>query len=497
MAKINESDLVNDTGKKQLSVRNQEPTHLSGASYTDIGGVGIDSKPNTVKIDATNGVGTDSSIKGAGQNREPSNLPDAGGVEGKMDLAWGEDGESVDDIDKELDDLEDLHEVEIEVGKKDDADDEKEKEGKPKFGEEGEGTDSGKLSFSSIQKEEDDENDDKKDLHEDDDEPFGKFKKKSDDGDDDDKGGDDDKDKGDDDDKGDKKGETKVIVKEDENPFAKKKDDDDDDEKKDKKVEETFRVVISTPAASLFESAGLAPKTQKKVATIFEQAIRSNTKQIAKQLHEHYSKKYRAQLAERNTTFEKQIDGYLSFVVEEWVKSNRVAVRTSLRAQMAEELLGGLQQLFKEHYIDVPESKVDVVKTLAKQVETLKESQSKLIANQIRLRRLAEAANKARIVAQFGVGMSVNEVAKLTKLAEDIKYDSAKDFREKLTMLRESYFGTPDKKDTTGADFKHLPQERLNEQTDKNADKKPVVNPDDIGGIVAAAISQQHKSNTW
>ncbi len=478
------SDLVNDTGKKQLSVKNQEPTHLGGASYEDLGGTGIDSKPNSVKIDSAKGVGTDTSIKGAGSNREGSHLPDASGVEDKLDLAFGEDDEKVDDLDKELDDLDNLHEVEIEIGKKDDDgdDDKKDKDDdkKEKVDEEAEGgdTDSGKLSFNDVQ-----EDDDDKDKDGDDDNPFAKkelkedgfpFGKKKDDGDDD--KSDDDKDKDDDDKK------TKVVVKEDEDKDEDKRE---KDEKDAEKVEETFRVVIDTPASNLFESAGLAPKTQKKVAAIFEQAIRSNTKQIAEQLHKHYGKKYRRQLAERNSVFEKQIDSYLGFVVEEWLRSNKVAVRTSLRAQMAEEFLNGLHQLFTESYIDVPASKVDVVKQLARKVDSLTEQINTLTADRIKLRRLAEAANKARIVSQYSQGMSANEVAKLSKLAEDVKYETAKDFREKLSMLKESYFGSTKVED---GKLKRLPAEQLTEE--KKQETKPVTDPGNIGDVVADAISR-------
>lgn len=511
MAKLHEADLVNQTAKDQLSKRNQEPTHLDGAKYDELGGRTVDMPANSrkTKIDATKGVGKDTSIPHAVEG-EKSHLPNAESVEDKMDLAFGNESDhtDVDDLDKELDDLDDLHEIEIEVGKKDDDDsdvkkdkDEKKDEDDDKKVDEEDNdvsgsdpvskkdVDAGKLSWPDVQedddepkKDDDDEDkfnfDKKKDVDEEDENPFAKKDK-------------DDDDKEDDDNDKEDKDKTKITVKEDDKEegdddkpkfnFDKKKDDDD------KKVEERFQVRISMPQANLFESAGIAPKTQRKVAVIFEQAIRSNTKQIAKQLHEHYAKKYRRQITERDSVMQTQVDAYLSFVVEEWCKANKVAIRTSLRAQLAEEFLDGLRGLFNEHYIDVPESKIDVVSELTKKLGQLKETNNQLIADRIKLRRLAESANKARIVAEFATGLSANETSRLGKLAEDVKYDNAKDFRGKLALIKESYLGKKDSKD-----FKQRLAEENVEDVKKPAKKS---DPSDIGSLVSDAISQAAKSN--
>ncbi len=114
------ADLVNATHKERLSQRDSEPTHLKGGSWDDLGGAGIDSEPNSVKIDAGKGVkGQDKSIIGAGQNSEKSHLKTEGedDVEVKFD---GEDDHDADDIDKELDEFEDIEPVDVDVEVDDD-----------------------------------------------------------------------------------------------------------------------------------------------------------------------------------------------------------------------------------------------------------------------------------------------------------------------------------------------------------------------------------------
>ena len=271
---------------------------------------------------------------------------------------------------------------------------------------------------------------------------------------------------------------------EDDNPFAKKGDGDDDE---DDKIEESVKVRIKLPNTKLFESAGVAPKTQKKIAVVFEQAIRETTKQVASQVHAHYKRLHEQRLAKRDAAMAKQMDNYLSYVTEEWMKANRPVIRKSLRTQLAEEFLDGLQKLFKEHYIDVPDSKVDVLGKLTEQNAKLKASLNEQHAQKLKLRRLAEAANKARIVAEFARGMSDVSTAKLHKLAEDTQYTSAKDFREKLSMLRESYFPKP------APNVKTLPEENIQDEPSKSKTKG--IDPD--VNAVADMLTRSAASAKW
>lgn len=462
------ADLVNDTAKRQLSPKNSEPTHLKGGSYDVLGGPTWDHKgdDSAYKIDASKGVGTDTSIPKA-TGPEKSHLPTASE---DVDVKFDGDEDEVDDLDKELDAFEEVEPVDVDVEVDDDEDEKTVKEGALDPDDKIPALQSGDGGAVLEQDGEDDEN------------PFAK----KDELDEEDSLGDpelsDSKIKGaasaagipikEEDDEEEK-------LDEDDNPFEKK----DDDEK----LEESVKVRIKLPKTALFESAGIAPKTQKKVAVVFEQAIRETTKQVASQLHQHYKKLHEHKLAKRDAIMAKQMDAYLSYVTEEWMKANRPVIRQSLRTQLAEEFLNGLQKLFKEHYIDVPDSKVDVLQKLAAQNTRLKASLNEQHAQKLKLRRLAEQANKARIVAEFARGMSEVSAAKLNKLAEDTSYTSAKDFREKLSMLKESYFPKP------ASQAKVLPEENVQDETPKSKTKG--IDPDVTA--IADALSRQSASAKW
>ena len=436
--------LVNPVSAAQLSPRNQEPTHLSGGERDELGDA------TDGKLDYAGKLKTDTSIPRSvpaepthlkteddeedlevvENDEDPKTVDEADDDEVEIEFDGDRKDEDVDDLDKAIDELATLPVTEITVIETEDDDDEKAVD-------------------------EDDDDDDKKvneagldpdDLRP----PPGRKNKEDDDG----------------------------GLDENEDDDKKKVDEDDDEED----LKESLKISIKIPKASLFESAGFNVKQQKKVTAIFESAIKSTTRQVGKQIHEHYSKVHKKRLAEHRQLIENRLNTYLDVVVEEWVETNRVAVRSSLRTELSENFLNGLQQLFTEHYIDVPESKTDVVKSLTQHVETLKRQVNEQYTEKLKLHRLAETANKKRIVATFARDMSESQAGKLEKLAEDTQYVNANDFREKLSMLKESYFEKQPSRAT------RLPEENVQEVTERGVAK-------DEADMVADAITRQAKSD--
>ena len=401
--------LVNPVSAAALSPRNSEPTHLNGGSFDELGDATdkVLNYAGALKTDSSvpRAVGAEPThLAGVTENDEdPEKVNEADEVE--VEFGDKKKDESVDDLDKAIDELASLPVTEIYVSEADEDDDEK----------------------KDVNEADEDDDEKKKDVNEADD------------------------------------------------------DEKKDDEKKDMK--ESLKISIKMPKASLFESAGFNVKQQKKVASIFESAIKDTTRQVSKQIHEHYRKVHASRLAESQRLIESRLNTYLDVVVEEWVKTNQVAVRTSLRTELSENFLNGLQKLFTEHYIDVPTSKVDVVKNLTTQVESLKRQVNEQYTEKLKLRQLAETANKKRIVATFARDMSEAQAGKLEKLAEDTQYVNAKDFREKLSMLKESYFEKPTSRAT------RLPEENVQEVKATGIKSE--------ADLVVDTITRQAKSSDW
>jgi hypothetical protein len=436
--------IVNPASAAQLKPRNSEPTNLSGGSFADLGGRSWDGPagPDSYKVDATKGMGaSDTSIPRA-VPAESSHLSGTKAEDSDVDIEFGDESmhgmSDMDELDKALDELEDVPATKIDVkamkSEADDDDDDVNEE---------EDDDDEKVN------EEDDDDDEMKEGEDDDDSlatkkmvaesrKFRRALRMWEAAEDDEKpafmkkeADDDDKDMKEEDD------EKPAFMKKEAEDHDKDMKEAEDDEKD---IKESLKIRIKMPSTSIFESAGFDSKQQKKMATIFESAVKQTTKQVSKQIHEHYRKVAAATTRRNQRMLENRLNTYMSVVVEEWMSTNQVAVRQSLRADLSENFMTGLQRLFAEHYIDVPSSKVNVVETLTREVESLKQQVTEQHTQKLKLRRLAEAANKKRIVAEFARNMSEAKASKLSKLAEDTEYLNAKDFREKLTMLKESYF---------------------------------------------------------
>ena len=475
--------LVNPVSAAQLSPRNSEPTHLSGGERDELGDA-TDSK-----LDYAGKLKTDSSIPRS-VAAEPTHLkteddeeelevvehddedPEAVAETDDVEIEFGDKKEEdVDDLDKAIDELAGLPFTNILVNE-----DEDEKE----------------VDEDEDEKEVDE---DEKEVDEDDDEK--EVNESGLDGDlrptpgrrnkEDDDGGLDENDDEEEVEVNEDADEDKPVVDEDDDEKEVNEDEDEekvDEDEDEEDLKESLKISIKMPKASLFESAGFNVKQQKKVASIFESAIKSTTRQVGKQIHEHYSKVHKRRLAEAQELLENRLNTYLDVVIEEWVKENRVAVRTSLRTELSENFLNGLQKLFTEHYIDVPKSKTDVVKSLTRHVETLKRQVNEQYTEKLKMHRLAETANKKRIVATFARDMSESQAGKLEKLAEDTQYVNANDFREKLSMLKESYFEKQPSRAT------RLPEENVQEVAERGVAKGEA-------DMVADAITRQAKSSDW
>jgi hypothetical protein len=474
------SDLVNDTAKSQLSQRNSEPSHIAGkAPYTEIGGKGVTDDSNGTKINATAGVNTDTTIPKAVPGEAShldvvnNSVASKANADTDVDISYDDEITESDDIDKQLDQFEAVEPVEIDIVK----DDEKKEAGTEKKSEK---LKEDKPNFFDKFKKDDDDTDDKKVVKEDGEIVAGDAKERGDNN---------------------SKmaatfGPAKAAVDsgpnkelpEDANPFAKKDDKDDKDKLKTESTKPRLQIKMpSATTSALFESAGVPAKAQKKMALIFEAAIKDVTKQVSDQLNAHHMKLHEARTSAYRDALTKQVGSYLDYVVEEWVATNKVAIRQSLRSQVAESFMDGLKSLFNEHNVEVPQSKVDVLEQLSSEVKGLKAALNEQQTKMLRLHKLAESANKARIVSDFALSarLSEEQTNKLKKLAESVTYTSAKEFREKVSMLKENYFPATKTATSDLAEETVVTEEK---GKNKNASADPLV-----AGALAASAAFNNK----
>ena len=202
-----------------------------------------------------------------------------------------------------------------------------------------------------------------------------------------------------------------------------------------------YQVDFSQDLNALVESeATLSDEFKQKAETIFEAAIKSKLTEEIDRLEEKYNEELAEEIESTKSDLVEKVDNYLNYVVEQWMEDNKLAVQTGLRTEIAEKFMNNLKDLFTESYIEVPESKVDLVDELAAEVEELEEAHNTAIAKQLEMATQLEEYQRAAIIAEASDGLVETQVEKLKKLAEDIDFDDEETFTQKVATIKESYF---------------------------------------------------------
>ena len=204
--------------------------------------------------------------------------------------------------------------------------------------------------------------------------------------------------------------------------------------------------------ALVSSDADLSEEFKDKAATIFEAAVKTRIKEQTKILEAQFDKKLASETETVKEAMVEKVDSYLNYVVEEWMKENELAVERGIRTEIAEDFITGLKGLFKEHYIDVPEEKYNVLDDLTDQVKDLEGKLNEQIEKNVNLSKDVSESNREKLIAQVSEDLADTEKEKFGSMAENVEYDSAEKFQEKLETIKESYFPKTKIEETTSAD---------------------------------------------
>ena len=192
--------------------------------------------------------------------------------------------------------------------------------------------------------------------------------------------------------------------------------------------------------ALIKEEATLSDEFRGKAGAIFEAVLTSKLTQEVDRLESEYASNLEEEVSDMTKDIVEKVDGYLNYVVEQWMSEHEVAVNAGLRTEIAEDFMASLQKVFTEHYIEVPESKVDLVDELNEQVNELEENLNKSTQDNIDLHQKVQDFEKAEVVRENSVGLVDTDAEKLSSLVEDIEYDNRDNFDVKVKTVKESYF---------------------------------------------------------
>jgi len=193
---------------------------------------------------------------------------------------------------------------------------------------------------------------------------------------------------------------------------------------------------------------GLTEEFKQKASTIFEAAVQAKVLEEVNKKADEIETQLKEDQDKSSEGFKKEmtekVDGYLTYVVEEWMKENELAIEKGIRSELVEDFMSGLKTLFAEHYIDIPEEKVDMVDDLFTKVEDLETSLDEEINRGVELQKELAQFKKDDVLRGATKDLADTETEKISKLAEGIEYENEEQYTEKLNVLKESYFPKSD-----------------------------------------------------
>ena len=191
---------------------------------------------------------------------------------------------------------------------------------------------------------------------------------------------------------------------------------------------------------ALFNGESLSEDFRVKATLIFESAVTSRVESILEGVLADNDELLSEAVSEIKTQMAEQVDAYLNYVVEEWMTDNAVAIESGLRAELTEDFINGLKNLFVEHYVEIPDEKLDVAEELAARVVELEEAAEAAAAETAALSEALDAVKKDEAIRKVCEGLTEVQIGKMKSLAESVEFTTEGDFDNKLAVIRENYF---------------------------------------------------------
>lgn len=207
-----------------------------------------------------------------------------------------------------------------------------------------------------------------------------------------------------------------------------------------KKVSEMSLDFTDDLDALIESEATLSDEFKAKTAVIFETAVRGKITEELERLEEQYQARLEEELDNARIDLIEKVDSYLNYVVENWMQENKLAVESGLRTEIAETFMSQLKNLFVESYIEIPESKVDLVDELAEMVEVLETRLNEQTSEIMSMNETLESYARESIVREASRDLAETQVEKLMGLVETLSFEDADSFAQKVKTVKESYF---------------------------------------------------------
>ena len=235
-------------------------------------------------------------------------------------------------------------------------------------------------------------------------------------------------------------------------------------------------ITVAEDVDALVEGEDLSEDFKKKASTIFEAAVKSKIRPEVERIESEKTQEVAEEMESFKSELAEKVDGYLDYVVKEWMTENELAIERGLKGEIAEDFITGLKALFEEHYIDVPDEKYDILESQAQKIEELEGKLNETIGKLTEKKQSEDSLVREAVIKEVSSDLADTQSEKFASLVEDVEFTDKDSFEEKLNTLKENYFP------------KSTPSQSLNEENDEGTQEI------DISDAMAAYTSAIKRS---
>jgi len=199
-------------------------------------------------------------------------------------------------------------------------------------------------------------------------------------------------------------------------------------------------ITVQEDVDALVEGEDLSEEFKKKASTIFEAAVKSKIRPEVERIELEKTQEIAEDMETFKTELAEKVDGYLDYVVSEWMKENELAIERGLKGEIAEDFITGLKALFEEHYIDVPDEKYDILESQAQKIEELEGKLNETIGKLTEKKQSEDSLVRESVIKEVSSDLADTQSEKFASLVEDVEFTDKESFEEKLNTLKENYF---------------------------------------------------------
>ena len=199
-------------------------------------------------------------------------------------------------------------------------------------------------------------------------------------------------------------------------------------------------ISVKEDVDALVEGEDLSEEFKAKASTIFEAAVKSKIRPEVERIELEKTQEIAEEHEAFKTELAEKVDGYLDYVVQEWMKENELAIERGLKGEIAEDFITGLKALFEEHYIDVPDEKYDILESQAQKIEELEGKLNETIGKLTEKKQSEDSLVREAVIKEVSSDLAETQTEKFASLVEDVEFTDKESFEEKLNTLKENYF---------------------------------------------------------